>query len=187
MVRNAFIGITLLSTVCAAAATAQSSNPFGGFKHDRTQPVEITSLSLEVFQDKNLAVFEGDVIASQGTMRLNSSRLEVIFDPDNDSDSESGAIKHMTAIGEVFISNGAETAHGDEAVYNVETGIIDMTGDVVLTQGENVIAGSTLKIDVDAGTGRIEATQGRVTSIFTPRKQDDTPDEDGATETASEN
>ena len=44
-----------------------------------------------------------------------------------------------------------------------------MTGSVVLTQGENVISGQTLVINLNSGQGRIEGSgSGRVKSIFTP-------------------
>lgn len=161
----------LLAACLIAPVSAQededSSGPFGGFKHNRKAPIEVTSDSLEVRQNENLAIFAGDVIAGQDTMRLNSDVLEVTYDEESESDSETGAIKHMLAIGNVFISNGAETAQGKRAEYDVETGKINMTGSVVLTQGGNVIAGETLVIDVNTGRGRVEG--GRVKSIFTPK------------------
>ena len=175
-----FLGGTLLA-VCLvtplAAQDSEQSGPFGGFKHNRKAPIEVTSDALEVRQAENLAIFSGDVIAGQDTMRLNSDVLEVTYDEESESDSETGAIKHMLAIGNVFISNGAETAQGKRAEYDVESGKINMTGSVVLTQGGNVISGETLIIDVNTGRGRVEG--GRVKSIFTPKsaEQEDTKSE----------
>lgn len=174
------LGGALLAACLATPLTAQesdSSGPFGGFKHNRKAPIEVTSDALEVRQAENLAIFSGDVIAGQDTMRLNSDVLEVTYDEQSESDSETGAIKHMLAIGNVFISNGAETAQGKRAEYDVESGKINMTGSVVLTQGGNVISGETLVIDVNTGRGRVEG--GRVKSIFTPKsaEQDDTKSE----------
>ncbi|MEL6197903.1 MAG: LptA/OstA family protein, partial [Pseudomonadota bacterium] len=48
-------------------ATAQQEGPFGGFQHDSSEPIEITSDALEVQQQNNVAIFTGDVIAGQGT------------------------------------------------------------------------------------------------------------------------
>ena len=48
------------------SASAQTQAPFGGFKHDRTAPIEITSDALEVHQAENLAIFSGNVVAGQG-------------------------------------------------------------------------------------------------------------------------
>ena len=148
-------------------AAAQDQGPFGGFKHDRTAPIEITSNALEVRQAENLAIFSGDVVAGQGTLRLTADRLDVAYDDAAEGNPETGQITNMQAHGNVFISNGAETAQGERAEYDVDTGLITMTGSVVLTQGENVISGQRLVINLDDGQGRME---GRVKSIFMPQQ-----------------
>jgi len=153
-------------------AAAQESGPFGGFKHDNTAPIEITSDALEVRQAENLAIFSGAVEAGQGTLRLTADVVNVFYDNENQSDSETGAIRRMTAEGNVFLSNGTETAEGQTAEYDVVSGMMRMSGDVVLTQGQNAIAGDALVIDMNAGTGRVVGqTGGRVRSVFTPSSQ----------------
>ena len=162
----------ILGLALAAPAMAQNNGPFGGFKHDRTEPIEITANSLEVRQAENLAIFDGEVVAGQGTLRLTADRVEVTYSQDNQSDSETGAIQKMVARGNVFISNGSETAQGERAEYDVDAGKINMSGSVVLTQGDNVISGQTLTINLNEGQGKIEgAGSGRVKSIFTPSSQ----------------
>ena len=158
----------LAAAVLPADALAQGQGPFGGFKHDRSAPIEITSDALEVRQAQNLAIFSGEVVAGQGTLRLTADRVEVTYSAEAGDDSETGAIQNLTAEGNVFISNGAETAQGSEARYDVESGMITMSGDVVLTQGQNVISGQRLTINLNEGQGRVE---GRVKSIFTPPSQ----------------
>ncbi len=160
----------LLAILLAGAglpAAAQSQGPFGGFKHDRTAPIEITSDALEVRQAENLAIFSGEVVAGQGTLRLTADQLDVAYDESAEGDAETGAIRNMLAHGNVFLSNGTETAQGEQAEYDVDSGLITMTGSVVLTQGKNVISGQRLVINLDEGQGRME---GRVKSIFTPQR-----------------
>ncbi len=166
MLKTRTIGAFIVASSLAAVAFAQNNSPFGGFKHDRTAPIEITSDALEVRQAESLAIFSGDVVAGQGTLRLTADMVEVLYDENNESDSETGAIKNMLAKGNVFISNGAETAQGNRAEYDVATGKINMTGSVVLTQGNNVVSGETLTINLNDGQGKVE---GRVKSIFTPK------------------
>lgn len=151
-------------------ATAQDKGPFGGFKHDSKAPIEITSNSLEVRQGDRIAVFSGEVVAGQGTLRLTADRVTVAYGGQGGgSDGQTGEIRSMIAEGDVFLSNGAETAQGSRAEYNVEDGMVRMSGSVVLTQGDNAISGESLEIDLDAGTGRIVGSgQGRVKSVFTP-------------------
>jgi lipopolysaccharide export system protein LptA len=156
--------ITLAATLAATPATAQDKGPFGGFKHDSSAPIEIVADSLEVRQAENLAIFKGQVVAGQGTLRLTADQLNVVYDAEN-SNSDTGAIKHMRAEGNVFLSNESETAQGAWAEYDVAGGMMRMGGNVVLTQGDNAISGQSLVIDLNDGTGRIE---GGVKSVFTP-------------------
>ncbi|MEM9781817.1 MAG: LptA/OstA family protein [Pseudomonadota bacterium] len=160
--------VTLAAAIAGLAlpgvATAQDS-PFGGFKHDNTQPIEITSDALEVQQANNVAIFQGDVVAGQGTLRLTAQRVEVFYDTEQSS-GDTGAIQRMRAEGDVLLSNGSETASGSWGEYDVISGTMRMGGNVVLSQGANAISGQSLVIDLTAGTGRIEG--GRVKSVFTP-------------------
>jgi lipopolysaccharide export system protein LptA len=165
------IGLAALAAgaLAAGAALAQTKGPFGGFKHDSKAQIEITADSLEVRQAENLAIFAGKVAAGQGTLRLTADKLEVNYlsgRSEGAADAGTGKIDRMRAEGNVFLSNGDETAKGGWAEYNVTTGIIQMGGNVVLTQGGNAISGPSLVIDLNAGTGKVEG--GRVTSVFTP-------------------
>ena len=167
--KKVILALIAAVSLTATAGAQSTTGPFGGFKHDRTQPIEITANALEVRQAEQLAIFSGEVVAGQGTLRLTADKVEVTYDEDNNSGGDTGAIKNMVASGNVFISNGSETAQGDRARYDVDGGQITMSGSVVLTQGENVISGQTLTINLNAGQGRIEGTgSGRVKSIFTP-------------------
>jgi lipopolysaccharide export system protein LptA len=160
--------IAIAALVAAVPAMAQDKSPFGGFKHDSKAPIEITSDSLEVRQAESLAIFSGDVVAGQGTLRLTADKVSVTYSSGK-SDTGTGTIQKMRADGNVFLSNGAETAQGAWAEYDVAGGTIRMGGKVVLTQGGNAISGESLMIDLNAGTGRIEGDGGgRVKSVFTP-------------------
>jgi lipopolysaccharide export system protein LptA len=155
----------------AGAADAQTKGPFGGFKHDSKASIEIVADSLEVQQSANLAIFTGEVVAGQGTLRLTTDKLTVTYAAEKsgtiaNTDTDTGAIQHMRADGNVFLSNGSETAQGAWAEYNVAGGEVRMGGNVVLTQGGNAISGNSLKIDLNSGNGRIEG--GRVKTIFAP-------------------
>lgn len=199
--------IPALILACAGTlAHAQgTTTPFSNFKHDSTQPVEITSDALEVDQAAGKAVFTGTVKVAQGELRMASDRLEVFYvqppaDP-KDGAAKAGATKtdtakpdvakpdvakpdapaggaprgggidHMIATGNVTLTTGAEAAEAEKASYVVATGIVEMEGDVLLTQGPNALSGEKLYIDLNAGTGRMA---GRVKTIFTPQSDQPT-------------
>ncbi len=108
------------------------------------------------------------MVAEQGTLKLTADRLTVTYRT-GEAARETGEIQHMRAEGNVFLSNGSETARGAWAEYDIPAGTMRMGGDVVLTQGENAISGEQLVINLDQGTGRIEGSGGgRVKSVFTP-------------------
>lgn len=142
----------------AAAQAGEAEVSFGGMRQDPTQPVEVTAEELQVDQTGGTATFTGDVLVSQGTMRLTAPTLTVTY-----SDAGSGAIEEVHATGGVTLVSGPEAAESDEATYTVGTGAVVMTGDVLLTQGETALSGDALDIDLATGTGRM---RGRVRSIF---------------------
>lgn len=160
-----FACIVTAAMIMGMAGPASAQSPFGGFKHDETQPIEIAADSLEVREADSVAFFRGEVVAGQGTLRLTAAELEVDY---GDSDGATGQIRRLQARGAVFIANGAETASGEWADYDVAGGLIKMGGAVTLTQGGNVVKGATLTIDLNTGQGRVDGGGGRVKSVFTP-------------------
>jgi lipopolysaccharide export system protein LptA len=166
-------GIAAAAAFCVAAfclaggASAQANDPFGSFKHDSNQPIEITADSLAVNNTEQIATFSGDVVAGQGTLRMTADKITVSYAGEGGGDT--GRIDTLRAEGKVFLSNGAETARGEWADYDVGSGHVTMGGGVVLTQGENAISGERLSIDLNAGAGEISG--GRVKSIFQPQSQ----------------
>jgi lipopolysaccharide export system protein LptA len=159
--------LAMMAALGLAAAAQEANSPFGAFKHDSTQPIEITSARLSVNQTQRVATFSGDVVAGQGTLRLTAAEMQIFYDAaaSEDTDAQTGAIRLLKASGRVFLTNGSEAAEGDSAEYDVVRGIITMTGNVLLTQGENAISGSQLWIDLNAGVGEIT---GGVKTIFQP-------------------
>lgn len=163
MFRGTYLVVGALLAASGALAQ-QPANPFGGFRHDNTQPIEITADSLEVRESEQRAIFTGGVIAGQGNLRLTAETLSVWYRPGDGG--ESGQIDRMRAEGEVFLSSGPETARGEWADYAVVEGLVTMGGGVTLSQGDNVIRGERLVVNLTNGVGRVEG--GRVQSVFNP-------------------
>lgn len=162
-VSRKWLGLLAAGCIAGASLAQDNDGAFGGFKHDRTQPIDITADFLEVRQAEQLAIFTGNVIAGQDTLRLTADRVEVTFDEDAEGNDETGAIKNLKAKGNVFLNNGAETAEGNSAEYDVESGIVTMVGDVVLTQGESGGTGESLEINLNTGVAKMK---GRVSLSF---------------------
>ncbi len=169
--RYAALGMMLF----AAHAPAYAQQAAGmNFKHDSSQPIEITADALDVAQSDQTAIFSGNVIAIQGELRLGSDNLRVYYRGGAERAGSQGAISKLDAIGAVAISSPRETATSEWAVYDVDTAQITLGGKVVLTRGENVLRGEQLVMDLETGKSRIvgeKGSGGRVKGLFVPAKK----------------
>lgn len=147
----------LLSGGLAAAEGTDVS--FGSLKGDPTLPVEVKADSLSVDQATGSAAFSGNVMVTQGQMKLSADTVTVEYGPDKKK------IATLHASGNVLLVNATDAAKGDAAVYTVDSGTIVLTGNVLLTQGQAAISGGELTVDLRSGTGRMS---GGVTTTFVP-------------------
>jgi lipopolysaccharide export system protein LptA len=131
---------------------------FGGLKHDSALPVEISSDELSVDQSTGKAIFAGDVLIGQGALRLSANTVEVIY-----SSGDAGKIDELIANGNVTFVNGDEAIEAQKAIYDIDAATISLSGNVILTQGQNVLSGERMTVDLATGTGRID---GRVKTIL---------------------
>ena len=132
------------------------------------QPIEITADSLEIEEERGIAIFLGNVRALQGNFLLSANRVAVAYAEEGAGVS---AVTTIDAHENVFFSTPNETAQGDSGFYDVENGIFTLTGSVVLTRGETVIRGSRLVLDLNTGLSRLEGStegNGRVRGLFVP-------------------
>ena len=158
------IMIFLVSTVLAAGmAMAQSANIALGTKaFDRTQQVEVSADELSVDQSTGQAVFQGNVLVVQGEVRMSAGRVAVIYTQDGGT---ANGISSLQATGGVTFVTANDAVEANEASYSVENGTVQLSGDVILTQGQNAISGERMIVDLNSGQGRME---GRVRTIFNP-------------------
>lgn len=71
------------------------------------------------------------------------------------------------------MSSPDETAQGDSGVYDIAKKQIFLTGNVVLTRGENVIRGEKLTLNMATGRSEIQGGKQRVHGIFQPPKKNE--------------
>lgn len=155
------------SLLFAGQAVAQDLNS--------DQPIAVEADSMEVLQEQQIATFIGNVVVIQGTMRLQTDKLVIAYDNTNQASSstDQGSIRKIDAYGNVVVVSPTETAKGDKGVYDVAGQFITLTGNVILTQGENIIRGNRLVMNLATGKSQIKSNPqtgngGRVKGIFTP-------------------
>ncbi|MEM9709948.1 MAG: LptA/OstA family protein [Pseudomonadota bacterium] len=152
-----------LFIVLPGLALAQGSNvALGGLAFDNSAPIEVSADELSVDPNDGAAVFEGNVVVAQGDLRLAAGFIRVEYATDENG-NQTPSIGRVSASGGVTFVNGSDAAEAKEAVYAVEDGSLVLSGDVLLTQGGNAVAGDQLFVDLNSGTGRME---GRVRTVF---------------------
>lgn len=97
----------------------------------------ITSKKLEFDYRRSIAVFEEDVVVVDPQMRLQSEKLNVIFDGTND-------VKAVTATGDVHIWHADKTATCRRAIYLAESGQVILQGDAELSRGRDTVKGDEI-------------------------------------------
>lgn len=151
----------LLTALILAATPAVAQNvAFGGMRADITAPVEVRADNLSVNQADGSAVLTGNVVIGQGGMRLSADRVTIIY-----AEGDQNRIRSLDAVGNVTLVSGPDAAEAKAATYDVAGGNVTLTGDVVLTQGQNVLTGDTVQVNL--GTGQAQV-QGRVRSVLQP-------------------
>lgn len=172
--RRALAGLAsaaiLVFPIISVPADAQTvSNNFAGFSRDSNAPIDIESDTLEVQDAQKLAIFRGNVKAVQSDMTLRSKELYVKYAGDRGAKGTGSQITTIRAKGKVVITTkDDQTATSDWALFDVKSQTVTIGGDVVLSQGENVIKGDRLVIDLKTNRSRFE-NKGDVATGKRPR------------------
>lgn len=163
MIRLLWLVLPLLLSGAPSVGLAQSAQvAFGNSQQDSSLPVEVVSEVLNVNENDRTAIFTGNVVVGQGEMRLWAPRVEVIYKPD-----QSG-IESLHATGGVTLVSGEDAAEGEEADYHIDSGMIEMEGNVLLVQGPQTLTSDKMLVDMRAGTAQMT---GRVKTVLQPQSE----------------
>ena len=166
-----------------AAAHAQTTGEmFKGFQSDEKGPVNVEADALDV-QEKGgqrVSTFSGNVTVTRGDSVLKAGKIAIYSSNDKPADGAkpapgsdvmpgAGSFTRIEASGKVYVNSGDQTATGDVGVVDMLSKQVTMTGNVVLSQGPNVITGDKLTWDMTTGKARVDQKPGgRIRGVFTP-------------------
>lgn len=143
------------------------------FKTDPNAPIDIESDSLDVDDRAKAAVFRGKVVAVQGGFKIEGAELEANYK----GEAAIGDVAQSSAAGKsgsspapeltrikvrknvVVTGTDGQTATGDWADFDPGTNTAVIGGDVVLTEGKNVVRGTKLVIDMASGQSVIQSEE----------------------------
>jgi len=156
------LSLFLAALVGSTSAHAQDVRiSFGSSLRLEGSALEITADSFEVDQVTGGSSFSGNVLAVQGEMRISADALVLAYE----AGARTGTrrIGTLTASGNVAMVTNSEAIEAQTAVYSLREQRLEMSGDVVLVQGDNLLSGQRFVADLRAGTGRMI---GRVRTII---------------------
>ncbi len=155
-------------------------------------PIKIDADRLDVFDKENKAIFAGNVVAVQGESTIRCSAMTVHYKRDKDKDQgketaktepaedvkakaagalggDGNGIRKVECAGPVTVAQKDQVATGDNAVFDQVAKRIVLTGNVVLSQCQNVTRGSRLVYDMASGRANMDPVAGgRVSAMFVP-------------------
>jgi lipopolysaccharide export system protein LptA len=155
----------------AASAARPAPAPAGGstLGLDSSQPIAVNADSFLADLNNDTGTYTGNVIVSQGQVRLHADEVTV--------HAPGGRASRMEAIGNVVVDSPSGQAVGDSGIYDVPEQTIHLTGNVVLTRDDNVMRGNALEVSMATGLARLTADAanaapgqppGRVQGLFVP-------------------
>jgi lipopolysaccharide export system protein LptA len=193
MIRVARIGTGTILALLLAAAPAVAApapapaakgvpNAVAGFATNRNEPVQIDAASLEVRDKDKVATFSGNVRVVQGDTTMRCQSLMVFYE--GGDKAAPGAMKAATpgpggqqsisrleAKGGVVVTQKDQTATGDTGLFDMRKNTITLLGNVVVSQGTNVLRGERLLVDMTTGVSRVDSggngkSKGRVEMLI---------------------
>ena len=163
------VALALTPAFAAEKTGKLPPNAYQGLGMSSDQPIQFESEQLEVHDQDKTAVFIGHVIVRQGATVLKTDRL-MVFYQGSPSGEGPQQVSRLEATGSVLVTSANQTASGDAATFDTAANTIVLTGNVVLTQGDNVIRGSKLLIDIN--TSQAKMLGGRVQMLIAPKSLD---------------
>lgn len=152
--------------------------PVQAEKADRDRPVNIESDTLRVDDAKKVAIYEGNVVLTQGTLFLSADRLDVRQDEQGFTSSEAYGLSKP-----VFFRQKQESKDqfiegvGNRIEYDAAKDIVKLIGSARVRRGDEEVRGNLIVYDAKTETYRaVGSTQeggtGRVRAVIKPRQKD---------------
>lgn len=168
-VKNYYRARSMISTVLVGAALFLGAPAAQALKSDAEQPINIRARSVDVNEKTGVSVYRGDVVMTQGSLRLEADRVE-ITQRQGRTDlirawGKPARIRSRTDAGEEIRARAAR------AEYRAGERRIDMYGDVELRRGADILAGAVVHYLLDQETFTAEGGEGgQVSAVIQPAK-----------------
>lgn len=165
--------LTLISAVALGGPAAAQEGVSALKGHNSRSPIDLSADRAEAQDRADRAIFSGNVVVRQAGLTLRTARLTIAYASSGGID-----INRIDASGGVVVTSPSETARGNFATYDLDSGLITMVGDVRLERSGSSLSGGRLTIDLNTGRANMDGglrgvnqQGGRVTGRFTVAKR----------------
>jgi lipopolysaccharide export system protein LptA len=131
------------------------------------QPIQVEADNIDYQPQRSLALFSGNAVVIQGQTVLRSANLRVAY--------RGSDIDKVFADTEVFYTSPTERVRGDRAVFDVTNDTVTFSGNVIVTQGQNVVRGQQLVLNTETNASTMRGMDGRVRAVFFPDRATKSP------------
>jgi lipopolysaccharide export system protein LptA len=168
MSRMQFSAVMAIAGLLVMGATA----PAWAQLSPKKGPIGIGSDDFQASEPERLITYIGRVEILQDNTRLRADNVKMFHSP-KPGGTGWGPVERIEATGNLYFVNGDQVIKGEKAVYTSADDTMIVTGDVIVTQGQNVMTGNRLVYNIAAGRTSMSATpgtqsKGRVRSVLYP-------------------
>lgn len=167
--------VFLAAAMCAvfSMTSFSAAQSFGGAfegMSNSKDPVQIEADRLEVIDGQGVALFDGNVAVTQGSTLLKAKKLKVHYLRDAKTNEPGGNVKKIEATGKVAVRSGDQMATADKATVDMKDQIAILSGNVTVSQGENILVGCNLRINMVTNAANLTpCPKKRVQMVFKPK------------------
>ena len=151
-----------LLAIAPVAMGATAAGSLGG-----NDPIKITGDKFVINDAQHQATFTGKVVVLRTRLTVWAAKVVVDYGTGGPSDIES-----FTAIGSVRIKTPEQDATGEKAIYDPDTQLLHLTGNVIVVNASGTVGSPELVVNLLTNTSTFSASKGsggRVTGVFTPK------------------
>ncbi|MAO56191.1 MAG: hypothetical protein CMM61_10880 [Rhodospirillaceae bacterium] len=122
-----------------------------------TDAVITAQQQLEYWEQRQMAVARGKAEAVKDKRRVRADVLAAFFRKTKEGENK---VYRVDAYDNVSVLTDRDRAFGDRGVYNVETGIVTLTGSVRILRGKNELNGCKAEVNLNTGISRLFSCPG---------------------------
>ncbi|MBL8259732.1 MAG: lipopolysaccharide transport periplasmic protein LptA [Candidatus Competibacteraceae bacterium] len=163
--KRAFLAVAALAAPLALA-----------LPEDRSQPIRLEAGRGQLDQKSGVSVYEGNVVISQGSMRLTADAATIHVKDNNfqrmDATGNPATLRYQPAADKPEIQGASKRVE-----YDVESGKVVLTGAVRVVQGQDTFSGERLEYDLKDDVIRAKGAgqNGRIQFTIQPANKAPSP------------